>query len=248
MSIENILNEFPDFIPGARHVDKYFFRNSKAVLVHIRQVHTEPEMGDELYQELAKTNKEQADILRENSIELASKADKYEVVKVQDDLYSILDYIYSRNGIIDVYSEGFTPETVDLCNRSKSYMKKEVDMANLNLFREGKINIKAAETIETNSNAMQKLWERKSIYRDYDHIFTIREQKSLELITEDNPEIAYLVFGAAHDFYYAVKKWNRKNKKYSLIEITPWNVDYREDTSKKRNHRKLTEFRLNCLG
>jgi len=248
MSIEHILNDFPSFIPGARQVDKYLFRKSEAVLVHIRQMHSISEMDDKLHKEIAKTNKELADTLKQNSRKLAEKADNGKVLRVQDDIYSILNHLSQRNGVIDVYSEGFTEEFVDMYNMMQPYLEKERGMANINLFREGKINIKAAETIETNCNAMQKLWERKSLYRNYDHIFTAREQKSLEFISQDNQEIAYLIFGAAHDFYYALKKWNRKHKKMSLIEITPCNIFYRNETSQKKNHRKLTKFRMNCLS
>lgn len=80
------LIDFPDELPGSVRVDKYMTPNAKFCLVHIRQMHFA--VG-------------------------ATPEEENNIIAVQSDIYSMLDYLIEHEGLKNVYGEGVF-ETTEL--------------------------------------------------------------------------------------------------------------------------------------
>ena len=82
--MERLVYEFPDFIPGAKRVEKYFFPGSQHTLVHIRQYHLD---------------------------EGSNEDDFKNVEEVQYNILTILHNLYTKYNFDRIYCEGVTLRT-----------------------------------------------------------------------------------------------------------------------------------------
>ncbi len=218
MDIEDIIKDFPEKVPRAKYVDKYFFRDSSLVLVHIRQKHRVSKWDDEFYELLAEKNKDLAERVREIEKRWVMNENVDLIHEVQSDIYQFLGFLTEHYNIKDVFCEGISEELLDLYNRYPPDEQKKKDAAVLRLFAEGRINLKATETLETNTLG--------AAYASLGHLnsketMDDREQECLEMITKQDQPLAFVVYGGKHDFFPDVKKWNTSHdKKISLIVIT----------------------------
>lgn len=93
--------------------------------------------------------------------------------------------------------------------------------ADYHLYNEGKIQLWGPEwedAKELSCEAQKENWPDKHTY-----IFDLRERAALEIIAADRMHIAYVFYGAAHDWSDNITDWNEEHpdEAFSLMEISP---------------------------
>jgi hypothetical protein len=210
------LRDFPEQMPGASRLEKYPNRGARYCLVHIRQAHT---TGNDTEEQLA------------------------QIREVQEDVYSILSFLCDKKGLREVYVESeaggvsLTQAMEDLESTNAELRKLlgedsrqvDKDMAGKRILRggayklrsEGKLKIKAAETLE--GNMMPLFLGGKETKEGVKAITGKREDILLQLIDKDAPALAVTVYGGGHSWADNIEEWNsvKPEAKFSPIEITP---------------------------
>ena len=143
----------------------------------------------------------------------------------QKGIYDILEHLRNSIGANVVYHESFTEkdkETGALARLSDNPRYPYINGGAIKLAREGKIELRPAETEEMNQKAFMESYKLVT-GEEIKYVFDGRERIAIESIGKDNLKIAVLVYGAAHEFKDDIERWNRENpnRKYNLIEIVP---------------------------
>lgn len=243
-----LLVEFPENIPGARMVEKYYNPNAVKLLVHIKRAHLTDKMPDEI---------------------------KKEVERVQQDCYSILSFLHDKGLLSAIYAEGYSdPEIVGLSdevNRLKEYTnhilsyeeKLKTDPKNWEL----KVQLKKAkQMLEKQKKKMEEITRYNAVARLYfekkievrggvnilAHMFLEsaalagyekgdltafidlnenNEYAVLYYIFQSDDTLCFTIYGGAHDWLGRrllsprnnIAEWMEEHpaQPISLIEITP---------------------------
>jgi hypothetical protein len=240
LSLANkVLVDFPNEIPGAKSIDKYFTPRAVRTILHIRQAH---EMNDKL---------------REAFIESGGKKETartlYDVKAVQDDAYKILTYLLDNKFIDSVHREGYSEIEYSRPAGCGGSLEPVGDIKNQKcavdkLWKEKKLKVLPAESYVLHGLAqdvyllptegiptLEKI-KNDSVYDGReDHFLNIARR----MHGKDKPLVT-IVLGGEHEFggEYSFKgykelgrtlhgdnisKWNNENswEMYSLIEVTP---------------------------
>lgn len=196
---DKIFDDFPEVIPGSLPVEKYHAPNARRCLVHILQLHGK-------YANYYPTCSGDVDA-------------------VQNDIYTILDFMIREYGVTQVFHEG------DWADRK--YRHPDFDQSHpykvklpegnkfdacLRLYYEGRLNLRGADTVDTYTKSVYLSSKARS-----EEAWDLREDMLLKLIAEDKSAMPVAVFGAAHDLLNNVEAWNAVNgsDKFCLVKIVP---------------------------
>lgn len=241
-----ILDNFPEDLPGASKVEKYFAPEAKQCLVHVRQMH---------------------------SSKFGQDPPLEDINRVQEDVYRILTHLIDNHHTYEVYAEGVylgmdvghhiivtgldlvslkgkimtlddklkdayqrnNQEEIQALELEKSKVKKEFDIgstafnnAPFRLYMDKKAKISACEfesTILESTIATYQYFLDEITKEEYeDKVLEQRERVALVSIANHplNP-MPVIVYGAGHSFVNNVIQWNLiyPDKKFSLVVITP---------------------------
>lgn len=247
-----LLINFPDKIPGAKSIDKYLIPEAKYCLVHIRQAHlTKRQSKKEL--------KEVKEVQNNIYAILLHLVENYKIDRVYDegltpDFAKIKNLCAGVGHMLNRDFEKLKEESQSLYENCSEFQNHiEYDAVYRIASEIGKLEIAAAD----DSNALKEAeymynrlkgmgffrWftERK---RSFNAIHENREDKFLEMASEQEEPILTVIYGADHawggkascgELYKNwgresicdnIAKWNFDNpdKKFSLIEIAPFGI------------------------
>jgi hypothetical protein len=241
--MERLVYEFPNFIPGAKRIEKYFFPDSRHTIVHIRQYHLDRGLKED---------------------------DLKRIEKVQYNILTILYNLYARYNFDAIYCEGVALRTEEIKNASAklNYLVKHPDRTDIidseefrrwipwfqdaikkyyehkgSFYAEhreerlrmryaaayafcsdvGKVSIRATELPEENDKAVSLARLSDSgpigailamLMGEKHYIYDVREDHAVLVTSVIKVPYSFLIFGSSHDFYDNIVKWNKENPQW----------------------------------
>ena len=91
-----------------------------------------------------------------------------------------------------------------------------------NLEKQG-LRIRHGETLKENLEARAAFSRKNMSAADWQEVLIDRERTLLDILTKEQENTSFFIYGANHDFRKAVSEWNQThpNAKISLIEVIP---------------------------
>ncbi len=217
------IQQLPSSISGAQQIQTYATPGAQYCLIHLRQRH---------YKESLKDNPQAM----------------HDILTIQQEIYDILTSLPPDQK--KVYEEGLTQEdfnyfmnSLEVIQQKYITLKAMRTPQNQNSTTTIQQQIKQLQTIEmTTLGAAAVLAREKKVIlypaeaepadltppSSTTPKMEQREHFVLEQIVKNQTPLAFVVYGASHDFGDTIELWNQShpNAKFSFIEITPANYNY----------------------
>ncbi len=236
------LAEFPEEIPGVFEVIKIEVEGAKHCLVHVGQQHWVSGMKDSKLIEVMETQEEIYGILSYLREEMMLKkiyqegsCEGFSSLKLKE------LRVVQRNFLLSELSEIIKPDTIEeikneLIEEEEEFTNYLCNSALGRLEEEGKIILRPAERYfeydahsEFLSNLLilpfldSTLVDNEEIIKLEEILTNNRENALIDIINTEEDQFSLTVYGAAHNFYDNVQRWNKKypDNKFSYIKILP---------------------------
>ena len=200
---EDIVDDFPTEIPGARSVIPYEVDGAKYVLAHVKLLHSAAK---------GKLGPAQAAIL------------DAEVEKVGKDIEKTLGFLTDEYSLTGYYPEGgFTDEGVE----ERLAYSDRINPGVVELVANGKRGVSRIWFGINQPTLQYQFPSEVRADRQNEDWVEQREDRLLELITARDDPLAVTIYGGGHEWKNNVDAWNtiHPDAKVALIEIFPSHFD-----------------------